>query len=167
MDQELEPSNVLTSEALRAAALAASARRGVPIARKRIVLRWTVWLLWRWLLPMIGLVTVLAALLAFASVMFWGPAKVLDTSQVWLAEQWGGSLSKAVASPFDYQLDKPSTAFPTFHANDPSVIPQLQIDRNYSKQEPGNAALSVAPTAPVISTVPTPSSPPKPPGAQP
>lgn len=170
MDQKLESSSVLTSEALRAAALATSARRGVLVARRRIVLRWLAWLLWGWLLPVIGLTTVLAALLAFASITFWGPAKVLDTSQTWLSEQLGVPPSKAADRPFDDRLDKPSATPPTFNTTMPSVTPQLQIDRHYSSREQSNAAVPAAPTtptAPAISTLPNPSSPPKPPGAQP
>ncbi len=167
MDQELESSSVLTSEALRAAALAASARRGVSVARRRIVMRWSTWLLWGWLLPVIGAATVLATLLAFASIQFFGTAKVLDTSQTWLAEQLGVPPNKAVVSPFDYQLSNPSGTFPTFNITSPSVVPQLQIDRNYSKQEQSNAAVPVEPNAAVISTIPNPSSPPNPLGAQP
>lgn len=165
MDQAFESSNVLTSEALRAAALTASARRGALVARQRIVLRWSAWLLWRWLLPVIGLATVLAALLTLASITFWGSARVFDTSQTWLAAQMGLSPNTVV----------PSATFPNFSAT-PGVIPQLQIDRNYSNHDQSNPAVAAASAvtavpeasiAPATSTFPTPSSPPKPSGAQP
>lgn len=169
-DQELEPSSVLTSEALRAAALAASTRRGVFVSRKRIMLRWSTWLLWGWLLPLVGLATVLAALLAFASIAFFGTSKVFDTSQIWLAEQLGLPKTKMASSPFDSKADYNSSTLPDFNTT-PYVVPQLQIERDYSREEQINAAIPEAPIAPVISTVPltvpNPSSPPKPLGAQP
>lgn len=157
MDKELEPSNVLTSDELIAAAMAASARRGVPVARRRIMLRWSAWLVWGCLLPVIGLATVLAVLLTFAYIEFFGTAKVFDAGQTWLAEQLGLPQNKASPSPFGYNLDSNSATLPNFNAT-PSVAPQLQIDRNYSSYDQSNAA---------VPTVPNPSSPPKPPGAQP
>lgn len=169
MDKELESGSMLTSEALRAAALAASARRGMPVARRRIVLRWSAWLLWRCLLPVIGLATVLAALLAFLSVEFFGPAKVFDTSQTWLAAQLGLPKAKVVSGLIDPSPDKHPATLPNFNVK-PSDIPQLQIDRNYPRYDPSNAAVSAAPvlsTAPPVPALANPSSPPKPPGAQP
>ena len=169
MDKELEPSNVLTSDELRVAALAASVRRGAPVARRRIVQRWSVWLVWGWLLPVIGLVTVLATLLTFASIGLFGTGKVFDTSQTWLAEQLGLPKTKMAPGPFDYNADNHSATLPNFNAT-PSEVPQLQIDRNYSKYDQSTAAVPPAPglsAAPAVPAVPNPSSPPKPPGAQP
>ena len=162
MDKELASASVLTSEGLRAAALSASAQRGVQVARRRIVLRWTAWLAWRWLLPVIGLATVLAVLLVFASIQFLGPAKVFDTSQTWLAEQLGQPKTKTAPISFDLDRDRDySSATSPNLTTPPTVIPQLQIDRNYSRHDQSNAVTSAAPT------VQNPISPTKPPGAQP
>lgn len=140
--------------------MAASVRRGAVVARRRIVLRWSAWLVWGWLLPVIGLATVLATLLTFASIAFFGPAKVFDTSQTWLAEQLGLPKTKTAPPPFDYNFGNHSATSPNLNAT-PSVVPQLQIDRNYSSYDQSNAAV------PATSVVHNPPSPPKPPGAQP
>jgi hypothetical protein len=167
VEKKLESSGVPTSEALLAAALTASARRGVPVARRRIVLRWTAWFVWGWFLPLIGLATLCIALTALVSVEFWGAAKVFDTSQTWLAEQLGlpttattaeTATNKATASAFDNNLDNHSAAGPSLNAT-PTVVPQLQIDRNYSSHDQSN------PSAPDASAVPNPSYSTKPSGA--
>lgn len=79
VDNAVVANEVVTTEALRVAALAASARRGLSVARRRIVLRWLGWLLWRWLLPIIGLTTLLAALVALAVWQYVGSAPATVT----------------------------------------------------------------------------------------
>lgn len=84
-----EDNEVVTTEALRAAALAASTRRGRVVSRRRIALRWLGWLMWRWVLPLMGLVTLLAALVALAATQLIGQAAVCDMTQTWLGPQFG------------------------------------------------------------------------------
>lgn len=81
----------MTTEALRVAALAASARRGLSVARRRIAMRWLGWLVWGWLLPIIGLSTLLAVLIAVASWQFVGDAVAYDAAQTWLEQQFGNA----------------------------------------------------------------------------
>lgn len=88
-DNELVTGDVVTTEALRVAALAASTRRGLSVARRRIVMRWLGWLVWGWLLPIIGLTTLLAVLIAVASWQFVGDAVAYDAAQTWLEQQFG------------------------------------------------------------------------------
>lgn len=89
VDNEVVANEVVTTEALRVAALAASARRGLSVARRRIVMRWLGWLVWGWLLPIIGLATLLAVLIAVASWQFVGDAVAYDAAQTWLEQQFG------------------------------------------------------------------------------
>lgn len=91
VDNEVVASEVMTTEALRVAALAASARRGLSVTRRRIVLRWLAWLVWAWLLPIIGLATLLAALIALTSWQFVGDAVAYDAAQTWLEQQFGAA----------------------------------------------------------------------------
>lgn len=80
--------DVVTTEALRTAALAASARRGLSVARRRIVMRWLAWLVWGWVLPLIGLATLLAVVTALASWQLVGDAVAYDAAQTWFAQRF-------------------------------------------------------------------------------
>ena len=168
-DDQFVTHEVVSTEALRAAALAASLRRGKPIARRRVAMRWLTWLLWGFIFPVIGVLTVLAMTLTLAAVQYFGQTKVLDTAQGWLTEQLG-------YTPYMYP-QKTTEATPYDNSPAPSVLPQLQIDRNYSSHEqslspnPVNPAIDTPSAAPASVPAATPalapSSPSKQPGAQP
>ena len=142
---------VMSSEELRAAALSASLRRGKPVARRRVAMRWLGWLLWGWLLPVIGLLTVCAVAVTLAAMQYFGQSVVLDTAQTWATEQLG-------YTKHNYPQKPTLEATPYDNNPLPSVIPQLQIDRNYSSREQS------MPSSPAADT---PTSPSKQPGAQP
>lgn len=95
-DNELATGNVITTEELRAAALKASNRRGRSIARRRTALRWLGWLTWDWILPIVGLATVLSILLMLAAWQFFGPSAVINTAHTWLDQQFGGYSNNSV-----------------------------------------------------------------------
>ena len=139
--------SVLSTEELRAAALAASNRRGKSVSWRRVLLRWSGWLVWRWLLPMIGLATVLVAIITVTCMQIFGANKVVNTTQDWMTEQWG--IPKFVQN---YKQSNTTDMLPRFD-NGPTRGPQLQIDRGFSSKDLG---LSPSPTS--VS---------KPPGAQP
>jgi hypothetical protein len=104
---------VLTSEELRVAALEASAKRSKTVARRRLIRRWFMWFSWRYVLPVIGLVTLVAAMVGFARWQYLG-----------LHEQFG---SDNVANAAPRRANQAS--FDT----SPTPKPQLKIDRNFSK----------------------------------
>lgn len=125
--------NVVSTEELRAAAMASAYRRGKFVAARRVALRWSSWLIWQWLLPLIGLATVLAALVAVACVQIFGPSTVIDSTQTWLSEQWG--MPKLVQT---YKKNDTSEALPRFDNGTMSGQtggPQLQIDRGLASQD--------------------------------
>lgn len=162
-DKEFVSNRVLTSEELRAVALTASTRRGVSVVRRRLVWRWSAWLVWQWLLPMIGLTTVLAVLLVLASLKWWGPTKVFDTTQTWLAKHMTPPKAMVLPGRFGDTTDNHSSNVPNSPAA-PGVTPQLQIDRNYSSHDQGRTA--TLPESNVTPVAQKPSSPLIPPGAQ-
>lgn len=141
MNKKLASSRVLTSEELRVIALAAAARRGAPVAHRRIAWRWSAWLVWRWLLPVIGLTTVLAVLFAIATFKWLGPAKVVDTAHTWLARHTDVPKAIAVPGRFGDNADNHSSNVENFNAV-PTDIPKLQIDHNYSSRVQSNATTS-------------------------
>lgn len=137
----------MTSDELRSVALAASARRGKAVASRRIGLRWAVWLVWQWFLPMIGLLTILILLAGTAAVAHFGADKVLQTVQTWTGVQLGKTASVPGSSQ-DATVTNQATQSPSMVAN-PTVqepvstgqdltpkpeLPelQLQLDRNLS-----------------------------------
>lgn len=175
MDEVPEAGQLLSSDALLASALAAATRRGAPVARRRVFLRWIGWLSWSFVLPIIGLATVLVALVTLASLQLFGQTVVFDTAQTWLTEQMG-------YTRYPYSQKTAIESTPYDNSPTSSVLPQLQIDRNYSSSEltsskeavpVAHQAIQAAQVTPasvsaVNSTPPaTPSSSTKPPGAQP
>lgn len=115
---------MLTSEELRIAALDASAKRSKTVARRRLIRRWLMWFSWRILFPVIGMVTLLAAVIGFASWQYFGRDAAYGASQSWFHEQFGGGNVSAVATRNSNQLP---------FDNSPQPKPRLKIDRNYSK----------------------------------
>lgn len=80
---------LLTSEELRAKAISMSHRRGNSVAKRRIVRRWVAWFLWSWILPLIGLASLLAVVVAMVLVFSFGAATVISSTQAWLTERIG------------------------------------------------------------------------------
>ena len=80
---------LLTSEELRSKAIAISQQRGKSVAQRRIARRWVSWLLWSWVLPIIGLLTVLMAVTSMSLVYYFGPEAALETAQTWVSDQFG------------------------------------------------------------------------------
>lgn len=149
-DKEPATSNVVSTEELRTAVLKASNRRGRSVSRRRIALRWLGWLTWGWILPIVGLATVLSILLVLAALQFFGPNAVINMAQTWLNQQFGS-----------YGYHSTPAPLPSFKVMT-ETVPQLQIDRNYSKQDdPSNNRVR-----PANAANPSPQ-PNNPPGAQP
>lgn len=113
----------MTSEELRAAALAASAKRGKGVAQRRLASRWLGWVLWRVLLPVIGLLTVTAALVGMAFWQYKGHDAAYVDAQTWVQQTFGRFKTEG------------KTAQPTRTDNDSLIpltseaTPDLQIDR--------------------------------------
>lgn len=117
---------VITSEELRVAALAASEKRGKWVARRRVFRRWVGWLVWRYVLPIIGLLTVLAAL---AGLVFWlykGHDAAYVAAQTWVQQEFGSfqTVDKTNIKA-DINNDSKSMIPLTNEAT-----PDLQLDRN-------------------------------------
>jgi type II secretory pathway component PulL len=80
---------VFTTEELRVVAMSSSARRGKSVARRRLFWRWIAWFLWRVLLPFIGLVTVMAALVGLTFWLYVGHAAAYVQAQKWVQQEFG------------------------------------------------------------------------------
>jgi hypothetical protein len=90
---------VLTTEELRVAALAASAKRGKWVAKRRVMWRWFAWVNWTYVLPSIGFLTVLAAAVCFIFWQYWGAEQAYSTTQTWMQNQFGVAHASPSASP--------------------------------------------------------------------
>ncbi len=121
----------MTSEELRAAALAASAKRGKGVAQRRLASRWMVWTLWRIFLPVIGLLTVITALAGIAFWQYKGYDVAYTETQTWIQQTFGAIKTEG------------KTVQPT-HTDNDSFMPltidsklDLQIDRQLTiKSQP-------------------------------
>jgi hypothetical protein len=113
----------MTSEELRAAALAASAKRGKSVAQRRLATRWLAWTFWGVLLPVIGLLTVTTALAGMAYWQYKGHDAAYVEAQTWVQQMFGPFKSEG------------KTAQPNRRDNDSLIpltseaTPDLQIDR--------------------------------------
>lgn len=113
----------MTSEELRAAALAASAKRGKGVAQRRLASRWVIWALWDILLPVIGLLTVTTALAGMAFWQYKGHDAAYVEAQTWVQQTFGrfkteGKTAQATKADNDSLIPLTSEA-----------TPDLQIDR--------------------------------------
>ena len=79
--ENTQTAGLLTSEELRSKAIAISHRRGKSVAQRRVARRWVTWILWSWVLPIIGLLTVLMAVASMSLVYYFGPEAALETAQ--------------------------------------------------------------------------------------
>lgn len=121
---------MITTEELRVGALAASAKRGVWVARRRIFRRWLGWLVWSYVLPIIGLIAVVVALAGFAFWQYMGHDAAYIAAQKWVQQELG-SFQTTVS-------DNNAKLSPSKPANDSMIpltdeaTPDLQIDRHLS-----------------------------------
>lgn len=101
---------VLDSEALRRAALAASWRRDRWVGRRRVVLRWLGWALWRYVLP--------ALVLAGLCAVIW----------LYLVPRFGGHLDLKHASAKEGRLASGHGQWPTLTTTTPPATQANAID---------------------------------------
>lgn len=106
---------MLTTEELRVAALQASVNRGKWVAKRRVIWRWFAWASWTYVLPTIGLLTILVAMAGFAFWQYLGTEQAYKTTQTWLQNQLGvpESTSSAVSiannrAPSEYDSINPA-----------------------------------------------------------
>jgi type II secretory pathway component PulL len=122
---------VITSEELRVAALAASAKRGKWVAKRRIFVRWLGWATWRIVLPVIGLLSVIVAL---AGLVFWqymGHDAAYVAAQKWVQQEFGDfKVTVSVANtPYSSPANASSANGSMINLTD-EATPDLQIDRH-------------------------------------
>jgi cytoskeletal protein RodZ len=114
---------VLTSEELRVAALNASAKRGKWVARRRVFRRWLAWIAWSYLLPVVGLVTIVSVLVGFAFWQYMGHEVAYAKAQKWVQQEFGNVISSN-STPAASGLEDTNMIPPTKEST-----PILQIDR--------------------------------------
>ena len=138
-----QTAGLLTSEELRLKAIAISQQRGKSVAQRRIARRWVSWLLWSWVLPIIGLLTVLITVASMSLVSYFGPEAAFDTAQTWVSDQFGiERRTKSVVNQDMKQQDviqkiqTEATAGNTSSQSGlkPSSAMNLQIDRSIGIQ---------------------------------
>ena len=113
----------MTSEELRAAALAASGKRGKGVAQRRLATRWLGWTLWSILLPVIGLLTVVLVLAGMSYWQYKGHDAAYVEAQTWVQQTFGQFKAEGkTAQPA--RIDNDSLIPLTSEAT-----PDLQIDR--------------------------------------
>jgi hypothetical protein len=120
---------VITSEELRVGALAASAKRGKWVARRRIFRRWLGWVTWRYVLPVIGLLTVLTAFMGFAFWQFMGHDVAYAEAQKWVQKEFG-SFQVNLPNNVDNKLAPTKSANNSLIPLTGEAAPDLQIDRH-------------------------------------
>lgn len=118
---------VLTSEELRVAALSASAKRGKWVARRRVLRRWLVWITWTYVLPVIGLATVLSVLMGLVFWQYMGHDAAYVAAQKWVQQEFGSFQTSADNKNSNAKPSRPDNA-PLIPLTD-EATPDLQIDR--------------------------------------
>lgn len=121
-----QPDTVLTSEELRLAALSASAKRGKWVARRRVFRRWLAWVSWTFVLPVVGLASVVACLLGLAFWQYMGHDATYKAAQQWVQQEFG---SFASSDTMAGQCIPEGTSLITLTHE---ATPVLQIDRHLS-----------------------------------
>lgn len=121
---------MLTSEELRLAALSASAKRGKWVARRRVFRRWLAWVTWTFVLPVIGLVAVIACLLGLAFWQYMGHDAAYTATQKWVQQEFGNfqainNNSSSSSNPPDSRPDNTSMINLTVEAT-----PDLMLDHH-------------------------------------
>ena len=118
---------VLTSEELRVAALSASAKRGKWVARRRVFRRWLAWVTWTYVLPIIGLATVIGVL---AGLVFWqymGHDSAYAAAQKWVQQEFGSFQTSADNKNSNAKPSRPDNT--SMIPLTDEATPDLQIDR--------------------------------------
>jgi type II secretory pathway component PulL len=121
------PDIVLTSEELRVTALAVSAKRGKWVAKRRVLRRWLGWLTWSYLLPVIGLVTVISVLLGFVFWKYSGQDMAYVSVQKWVQQEFGNFQTNANNLSCT-QASRPDNTGMITLTNE--ATPDLQIDHH-------------------------------------
>jgi hypothetical protein len=128
---------VITSEELRVTALAASANRGKWVARRRIYWRWTSWIAWRYVLPVVGLLVLTATLIGLAFWQYFGHDAAYIAAQKWVQQEFGNFQMNTNNNTDAAHLSPPSNSSQKIASPYQTSIPQstdtmtlrLQIDR--------------------------------------
>jgi type II secretory pathway component PulL len=121
------PDIVLTSEELRVTALTVSAKRGKWVAKRRVFRRWLGWLTWSYLLPVIGLVTVISVLLGFVFWKYSGQDMAYVSVQKWVQQEFGNFQTNANNLSCT-QASRPDNTGMITLTNE--ATPDLQIDHH-------------------------------------
>jgi hypothetical protein len=137
---------VLTTEELRVAALAASAKRGKWVAKRRVIWRWFAWVNWTYVLPSIGLLTVLAATACFIFWQYLGAEQAYKTTQTWILSQFGAADARPTGAASTANTasttSTSSTGYTAIEPAESSMIPKttlrLSTQLSSSKTEPGS-----------------------------
>lgn len=126
---------MITSEELRVAALAASAKRGKWVARRRIFNRWLGWVVWSIVLPVMGLLSLIAVLAGLAFWQYLGHDAAYAAAQTWVQQEFGSF--KTTASGNNIAKTPHNNSPAPSRPENASMInltdeatPDLQIDRN-------------------------------------
>lgn len=119
---------VLTSEELRVAALSASAKRGKWVARRRVFRRWLAWVTWTYVLPVIGLATVLSVLMGLVFWQYMGHDAAYVAAQKWVQQEFGSFQTSADNKNSNTQPSRPDNA--SLIPLTDEATPDLQIDRH-------------------------------------
>ena len=125
------------------AVLAASAKRGKWVARRRIFGRWLSWLVWSIVLPVIGLLSLMAMLAGLAFRQYMGHDAAYAEAQKWVQQEFGSFKTSASANnmPHSTHQSNPASNTSTTSASSTNgngsminltdeATPDLQIDRN-------------------------------------
>ena len=120
---------MLTSEELRVAALSASAKRGKWVARRRVFRRWFTWLTWTYLLPVVGLATVIVTLAGLAFWQYMGHDAAYVTAQKWVQQEFG-NFQVGSSSKTNNNLAPSRPANESMIPLTDEATPDLQIDRH-------------------------------------
>jgi hypothetical protein len=126
---------VITSEELRVAALTASAQRGKWVARRRVLSRWLGWVVWSIVLPVMGLLLLIALLAGLAFWQYLGHDAAYAAAQTWVQQEFGSF--KTTASGNNIAKTPHNNSPAPGRPENASMInltdeatPDLQIDRN-------------------------------------
>jgi hypothetical protein len=132
---------VVTTEELRVAALAASAKRGKWVAKRRIIWRWFAWANWTYVLPSIGLLTVLVATACFIFWQYLGAEQVYKTTQNWIQSQFGAADVRPTATAST--TSTASTGYAAIESAESSMMLKttlrLSTQLSSPKTEPGSS----------------------------
>ena len=122
-----QPDTVLTSEELRLAALSASAKRGKWVARRRLFRRWLAWVTWTFVLPVVGLVAVIASLLGLAFWQYKGHDVAYAAAKKWVQQEFGSfqANNNSNSTPPNSRVDNASMINLTVEAT-----PDLLLDHH-------------------------------------